>query len=353
MDIIHTPWLETDLGPVTPSKALREAREFCWGRGDWDMAGFCLLHALVQTAVVQQPSRCPDRHHWERFRNTVPSDVEDWIRLPLGDRPWECMTASGRVEVSRLLPETPGDNTMKKSSDIARWSQDVPEKLTLAQATIALISDNLWGTRIGTGFYQGARGEQPLMTLVEPQKRIASLWERVWLNVLPADEWISNQDQGSEISFEFPWKKSIPKDPLTPSNSHSLDILWPMPRRWRLIQDEDGFVRFVERQNKGRDYEGWEKLHPLTPYFVKADGQWTAAKVGPHTGFGQWSSIALQGRKKTRPATVVLAYINMAWCQEPLRLRCCGWALGDAGAPGGWIDHNVDWLKVTKAASKL
>jgi len=143
MDVINTHWLETELGPLTPSKALQEACEFRWGRGDWDMASFCFLHALLQTAVVLKPSRCLNRDHWEKLRGAPPHDLEDWVQLPLGERPWECMSASGQVEVARLLPETPGDNTLKKSSDIARWAQDVPVELSIAQATIALISDNL------------------------------------------------------------------------------------------------------------------------------------------------------------------------------------------------------------------
>ena len=137
---------------------------------------------------------------------------------------------------------------------------------------------------------------------------------------------------------------------MTPDNTHSLGILWQMPRRWRIEQDADGRVRNVHRANKGRDYSGWEKLHPLTPYFVKSDGTWTATKVGAHTGFKDWAGIALQGRKNTRPATAVNAYLEMAWTQEPLRLRCCGWALADAGAPGGWIDHVVPFY--VKAATQ-
>jgi hypothetical protein len=123
-----------------------------------------------------------------------------------------------------------------------------------------------------------------------------------------------------------------------------------MPRRWRIEQDADGLVRNVHRENKGRDYDGWATLHPLSPYFVKADGTWTATKVRAHTGFRNWAAIALNGRQSTRPATVVNAYIQMAWQQEPLRLRCCGWSLADAGAAGAWVDHVVPFY--VKAASQ-
>lgn len=353
MDILKTSWLPTDVGSATPEAALRGATESRWHRGDWDLATFCLLHALVQTAIVLEPERCPDRSTWEMLRERPPGDLASWLDLPLGEHPWECTSADGMVPVSRLLPDTPGNNAIKKSSDIARWLQDVPDALTLPQAVIALISDNLWGTRIGTGHYQGARGEQALTTLVEPATRTASLWERVWLNVLPADEWHSAQDTGCAVPFAFPWTQPIPVNPMTPDNTHSAGILWQMPRRWRLIQDADGMVRNVHRQNKGRDYEGWEKRHPLTPYFVKKDGTWTAAKVSAHTGFSDWATIALQGRKSTRPATAVNAFLQMAWAQEPLRLRCCGWALGDAGAAGSWVDHVVPFYVKAEAQADV
>ena len=354
MDIIANAWLPTDRGLLSPLDALRQASVVQWNRGDWDQATFCLLHAMVQTAVVLEPTRCPNRRTWTALRHQPPVELGSWFDRPLGEHPWECATAQGLVPASRLLPDVPGDNAIKKCSDVARWQQDVPAHFTLLEATIALLSDNLWGTRIGTGFYQGARGEQSLMTLVEPATRRASLWERVWLNVLPADEWRRAQDAGCNAPFEYPWHQPIPAQPLTPANTHPAGVLWQMPRRWRLVQDADGLVRQVHRENKGRDYDGWEKLHPLTPYFVKADGLWTAAKVGAHTGFRDWATIALQGRKNSRPATVVTAFIEMAWQPEPSRLRCCGWALADACAPCGWIDHAVPfYLKAMGQADTI
>jgi CRISPR system Cascade subunit CasA len=312
-----------------------------WGRGDWDMASFCFLHSLLQTAVVLNSSRCPDRSAWEELQNAPPAALSDWLTFDLGTNPWQCNTALGEVDVSKLLPETPGDFTLEKAADIATWQSDVVNHLSVAQANIALISDNLWGTRCGSGHRAGARGEQAVMTLLEPARADATLWERIWLNVLPADDWADRQQRECLEDFHFPWTRPIPERALTPENTHSLGILWQMPRRWRICVDNDGLVRTMHRQNKGRDYDGWEKLHPLTPYFVKADGTWTAAKVAAHTGFRDWASLALQGREKTRPATVVLAILESGVISGPLRIRCCGWALGDSGAAGGWVDHVV------------
>jgi CRISPR type I-E-associated protein CasA/Cse1 len=291
------------------------------------------------------PQRCPDRDSWEALLKEVPSDLENWLSLDIGSSPWECKTAGGEpVAVGSLLPETPGAHTLDQSKDIARWREDVVQALSYEEATIAVISDNLWGTRVGAGYRQGARGEQFVMTLVEPTRIGASMWERVWLNVLPADAWRSRYGD-DEIEFQFPWKQVLPTAPMTPENTHSLGILFQMPRRWGLIVDEDGLVRRAYRANHGRHYEGWEKLHPLTPYFAKSDGTWVACKVGAHTGLSDWASIALSYRASTQPAAVVHEFIQNSMLDEQLRLRCLGWALGDAGAAGAWVDHVVPFYR--------
>jgi CRISPR system Cascade subunit CasA len=250
------------------------------------------------------------------------------------------------VPVTALLADSPGENTLRKAADIAKWQVDLPDSLSLAEATIALVADNLWGTRIGAGFYQGARGEQALMTLVEPCDPTASLWKRVWLNVLPRERWIAYYGEARN-PFAFPWQQRLPQRPVTPADAHTLAILWQMPRRWRLVVDTDGRVRQVHRQNHGRRYDGWD--HPLTPYFVKSDGSWVAAKVTPHMGYRAWAAIALQARPKARPARVVEEFIQNVWQGEPLRLRCCGWALGEAGEAGAWVDYPVPFYLTADA----
>jgi CRISPR system Cascade subunit CasA len=236
------------------------------------------------------------------------------------------------------LPDSPGKNTLQKASDIAVWKEDVRTFFAPAEAFIALVSDNTWGTRIGRRHYQGARGEGALTTMLEPVTLDASLWKRVWLNVLPADRW-QNYYGRESLGFEFPWNQPLTNNSITPRNSHSAAILWQMPRRWRLTYAEDGRVKQVHRQTEGRQYEGWR--HPLTPYSMNSDGTWRAAKVSPHTGYGEWAGIALNARTRLKPATVVTDFIENAWDGEALRIRCCGWALGSAGEAGTWVDHTV------------
>lgn len=343
LDLMRTPWIDTDIGPCTPAGALRRAKRMQWLRGDWDMATFCFLQALLQTAVVLNPEYCPDRPTWQTYMDASPEGLESWLEFDLGDMPWQCASADGTLPVSRLLPEVPGDRTLQKSSDISYWHEQVPLSMTLPQAMAALISDNLWGTRIGLGHRQGARGEQPLTTLLEPADQDATLWQKVWLNVMPADAWERHYGQ-DRIPFVFPWLQPLLDQEVTPENAHSLTILWQMPRRWRLQVDDDGLVRRVCRQSWGRHYSGWARRHPLTPYQLRNDGSWGAAKIGPHAGFDDWAAYALSARSGVEPAAVVREVLGQEWLDRPLRMRCCGWALGDGGATGSWVDNVMPFL---------
>jgi CRISPR type I-E-associated protein CasA/Cse1 len=307
-----------------------------------------LLHALLQTAVCLRPTRCPDSSAWQILAASPPAELDEWLDQPLGEHPWESSTAVGEMAVACLVYGCPGDSTVEvKASDIAIWSQNVPQALTIEQATIAVIADNLLGTRIGRGYLSGVRGEQPLTTMVEPDNDDATLWQRVWLNVLPADLW-EQRMRGTSNGFVLPWTREPSETPITPSNAHSLSVLWQMPRRWRLLVEDDDMVRRIYRQSDGHQYEGWE--HPLTPYRETAKGRF-AAKSSPHLGYRDWAGFALNARKDLKPAVVVNEYIQRHWSGEALRLRCFGWLLDGAGAPGAWTEVVVPFYVRADPAS--
>lgn len=341
MGIIDNAWIPTDVGPQSPADALRRANSVEWARGDWDAASQCLLISLLQTAVVLEPSRCMDDTQWQELLDGPPMDLEKWFsQMPLGEHPWEDKTCEGEVPVSALMPEMPGENAVKKASDIAVWSSRAPEAITLPEATIALVSDSLWGTGIGAGFKLGARGGQPLTTFVEPADAKAPLWRKCWMNVLPAKAWTSRFGKDTN-TFVAPWSGPITDTPLTPRTSHSLTVLWQCPRRWRLIVDSDGLVRRVHRKAHGQDYEGW--IHPWTPYVAKESGERFPARTRAHFGFSDWAGIALNARPMHEPAAVVSQFIQQRWRGEQLRIRLFGWMTNNAEA-AAWIENTVPFI---------
>lgn len=341
MDIVTSAWLPTNVGPQSPADALRRANSVRWARGDWDAATQCLLVSLLQTAVVLEPSLCRDDAQWQELLETPPMNLEKWFsQIPLGNQPWQDPTCEGEVPVSALIPEMPGENALRKAADIAVWHSNVTEAITLPEATIALVSDSLWGTGIGAGFKFGARGGQPLTTFVEPADASALLWRKCWMNVLPAKAW-TKRFGGADHGFVAPWNTAITEKPLTPQVSNSLTVLWQCPRRWRLIVDDDGLVRRVHRKAHGQDYEGWN--HPWTPYVAKQTGERFPARIRAHFGFSDWAGIALNARPMHEPAAVVSQFIQQQWRGEQLRIRLFGWMTNNAEA-GAWIENTVPFI---------
>lgn len=341
MDIVTSAWLPTNVGSQSPAGALERARSVQWTRGDWDAATQCLLVSLLQTAVVLEPGLCRDDVQWEKLLDSPPTNLEKWFaQIPLGEHPWQDPTCEGEVPVSALMPEMPGENALKKAADVAVWRSHAPDAITLPEATIALVSDSLWGTGIGAGFKLGARGGQPLTTFVEPADANASLWRKCWMNVLPVKAWTKRFGKNGN-KFAAPWNKVITDKPLTPQTSHSLTVIWQCPRRWRLIVDSDGLVRRVHRKAHGQDYEGWS--HPWTPYVAQQTGERFPAKIRAHFGFSDWSGIALNARPMHEPAAVVSQFIQQQWRGEQLRIRLFGWMTNKAEA-AAWIENTVPFI---------
>lgn len=354
MDILRDAWILTDAGTLSPVQALIQAKRPTWPRGDWNAATLLFLYALMQTAVVVK-NRCLNRSAWIGHLERPPADLLDWIDgLDAGTLPWQCASAKDIYPVAAVLPETPGENALKKSSDILTWQQHAPTSLTYPQALIAIISDQLWGIPGGRGYREGCRGRSPMTTIVEPQDVDASLWQRIWLNVFPMDAWEARYP--SRVAFDFPWKRPLTAAEVTPANAHSLEMLWQTPRRWRISVNDDGEVTHVFQEGNGRNYTGWE--FPLTGFFFASTKEWVKMKMNPQIGFKEWAGIAAGLNEKARVPAVVSRYLeDRLWRGRPIRLRCFGWALGDAAAVGAWVDtvvpfyHDVDHAQLEEAIS--
>lgn len=342
MDIFRDAWIPTDVGTLSPVDALIRAKRPAWPRGDWNAATVLFLHALMQTAVVIN-NKCQDRRSWISQLDTPPADLLTWIDgLDVGPLPWQCATAKDLCPVASLLPETPGENALKKSSDILTWHQHAPASLSFPETMIAIISNQFWGIPGGRGYREGCRGRSPMTTMVEPQDVEASLWKRVWLNVFPKDDWEKRYKSG--VVFEFPWKRPLTAAEVTPANAHSLEMLWQTPRRWRIQVNDDGGVTHVFQEGNGRNYTGWE--FPLTGFFFASTKEWVEMKMNPHIGFKEWASIAAGLTERARVPAVVNRYLqDRLWRGQPIRLRCFGWALGDAAAVGAWVDTVVPFYQ--------
>ncbi|MCK0537915.1 type I-E CRISPR-associated protein Cse1/CasA [Alcanivorax quisquiliarum] len=312
-------------------------------RADFQGAAYQFLIGLLQTAL-------PPRSHDDWLdRYLEPPTVEELADAfsPLaaafeleGDGPrfmqdLDPLEEVNSAPVTGLLIDSPGGNGLKKNIDHF-IKRDRIEALCPDCAAIALFTMQINAPAGGTGYRVSLRGGGPLTTLVLPERADATLWQRLWLNVMPMASVAGPSGRSVEARPEddtlFPWmgptRVSDKKGAVvTPDEMHPLHPYWAMPRRFRLLF-EDGscrcdlcgreatrFVRDIRAKNYGANYDGsW--LHPLTPYRQdpKKPNEPPLSQKGQPGGLGyrHWSHLVLQDAKSSGalPAAVVHDYLH-------------------------------------------
>lgn len=348
-DIFRAAWIPTDCGILSPSDALLKAREIRWPRGDWNGATLLFLHAMLQTAVVLN-DRCESEGDWEALANTSPESIEDWWDgFDAGDLPYQCKTARNEVAVRAIMIGTPGENALVKNSDVLSWRENVPTTLSREEAMVAIIANQCFGVPLGNGYYEGIRGRKPVTVLLEPSEQNKTLFERLWLNVLSKDAW--EEEYPAKTSFAFPWSKDLPDEIVTGDLAHPLEMLWQLPRRWRMVEGDDGRIHAFMMENHGRNYAlPW--THPLTPYYETKENGWTAQKVTQHAALQDWASLStkIYAQGKKIPLVIKRALEDRGFFEDnAFRIRYFGWALGGADAPGTWAEYPMPFYRNVNA----
>lgn len=312
-------------------------------RADFQAGAYQFLLGLLQTALP-----LADHGEWLDYLIEPPSpDALQEAFAPLesafeldGDGPRfmqdkDPLEDGNATTVSALLIDAPGKNTLKNNKDffVKRGRVDV---MCEACAALALFTMQASAPAGGRCHRVGLRGGGPLTTLVMPESADASLWKRLWLNVVPSKKLIQ---QGQN------WTTPHPEDPdlffwiadtrisdkkgteVLPEQVHPLHAYWSVPRRFRLLfeQDEcrcdlcgrevDQIVRQVRSINQGANYDGpWQ--HPLTPYRrdpkKPAKPPWSKKAQRDGLGYRHWSSFVLSDYDGSGalPAAVVTDYIS-------------------------------------------
>lgn len=349
MDLLTQNWLpfRTRNGDVvyhSPTAICDpEILELALPRADFQGAAYQWLIGLLQTTMVpdgygQWMARlesAPD----ERELETTFSALAPAFELD-GDGPrfmqdLDPLDDAKPSPVAGLLIDAPGANGIKNNTDLF-IKRGFTEVLCPDCAAIALFTMQINAPSGGAGYRVGLRGGGPLTTLILPDSSKASLWQRLWLNILPADHF-QKEGQGcppaaAEDATLFPWvgltrESSKKGSAVLPDEVHPMHAYWAMPRRFRLLfedrpcrcdlcgRESATGVRDVLAKNYGANYEGaW--LHPLTPYRVdakKPDEAPLSTKGQPGgLGYPQWSHLVLPDPEDSgaRPADVVDDFIH-------------------------------------------
>lgn len=273
------------------------------------------------------------------------------------------------VSVATLLPEIPGQQTLKRNTDHFIKRGGV-ETMCPHCAALALFALQLNAPSGGKGYRTGLRGGGPITTLVTLHQYKDDLqpplWRKLWLNVMPQQVGRLPIGRGDDPRI-FPWLAPTRTSEnaggiTTPEQGDPLQAYWGMPRRIRLDFDHtrsgecdlcgeasDALLDRMAVKNYGINYEGWR--HPLTPYRTpQKEGGETFSLKGQPGGlmWRDWLGLSLgcqSDNNHERPAQVVAVHLD-----NPLEESHTGlWAFGydfDNMKARCWYEHHLPLLRI-------
>jgi len=283
------------------------------------------------------------------FAGNVPRFMQDY-------QPSELTETS---EISALLIDSPGDNTLRENKDHFIKRGKV-KQLCSDCAAAALFTLQLNAPSGGQGHRTGLRGGGPLTTLVLGE----TLWDTCWRNVLMKVNYMRRPLTLSdgEADKRFPWLSSdrTGKDTY-PADIHPDQQFWAMPRRVYLIeenlsqlkpcdlcgQETPQIYKKFKTKNYGINYIGAYE-HPLSPHFIKTN---EPNPVHPKPGglvYRHWLGLVentTSGNTERRPARVVNQFRSLL--RQDGRLWAFGYDM-DKMKARCWYDAKMPILFVTE-----
>ena len=251
-----------------------------WPRADLNLACLELLIGLL--FLADPPLDDGDWHERydtpdpERLRAALEPFAPHFELTGAGPRflqDRECFEAgTKKTEVNppdMLFIDSAGQSTREKNADLMVKRSRYPV-LPLPLAAMALYTLQAFAPSGGSGNRTSMRGGGPMVTLVQPlDSEPYVLWRLVWSNV-PEGAPLS-ADRASEA---LPWLRATRTSPndeiVTPDMSHPAEAFFGMPRRLRLLLQEETLTGVVQKKH-GTNYAHWP--HPLSPRYCKKPGE--------------------------------------------------------------------------------
>ena len=340
INLINDPWMpiarrdgtRETIAPWEITGGTEPAIRLDAPRPDFNGALIQFLIGLVQTAIPPG-----DNRDWRKgFKEPPPPDELKTAFAPYvqafniggaGPRFMQDYDLSEGVEspVDRLLMEMPGEQTLKLNTDHFLKRGQV-RRICRTCCTMALFTLQTNAPSGGRGHRTSLRGGGPLTTLVTG----TTLWETVWLNVLPRDQFevLGNAARTADPD-RFPWmgptRTSTRNEVTAPIDTHPAQIFFAMPRRIRIDLDHpvsgrcdicgcisDALVSRYITKDGGVNYKGAWK-HPLTPYYQPKNAEEPLPKHRQTDGiaYRNWLGLVQNDpESRTQPALVVQVFRN-------------------------------------------
>ena len=318
--------------------AVKGVERLNWPRDDLNLACLELLIGLVYLA---DPPRDDgdwrnryDAPHAERLRGALECFGPHMELTGKGPRflqdfePFETGVKSRAVSPPDMLfVDSAGAETVKNNADLT-VKRNRYGSLPLPLAAMSLYTLQVFAPAGGAGNRTSMRGGGPMVTLVKPLDAGAyALWRTVWCNV-PEGQPLAARDAAQALPWLRPTRTSRNGQIVTPDMSHDGEAFFGMPRRLRLVFENDTVTGVVQRRY-GTNYAGW--VHPLSPYYCRnAGGKALPVRAKPgKVRYRNWLGLAF-GRADDvqRVARTVRRYQELA--DAPDAEVCAGgWAMSN------------------------
>ncbi|MBE7376856.1 type I-E CRISPR-associated protein Cse1/CasA [Pseudomonas lopnurensis] len=366
MDLLQSAWMfvrqgDGGLAWISPFQIGESAwHDLHAPRPDFRGALYQFLIGLLQTAYAPQDNRA-----WrERWANPPSAAELEAAFAPYrdafvleGDGPafmqdLQLPADANQLPVLNLLIDAGSDSNQF-------FNKPADHGLCASCFTQALLTLQLNAPPGGRGTRTSLRGGGPLTTLLVPAGERATLWQRLWLNVLPVDAlgYPKVKNRGDVLPWLQPTRTSDAAGvgDTTPETVHPLQAYWSMPRRIRLDDSTAGqgdctlcgagdvrLVRHYRTRYGGTNYTGaW--VHPLTPYSLDAKGEKPPLSIKGQRGgiaYRHWLGLTLGNEDKQPEAARVVRHFTRNIKRPAVRLWCFGYDMDNMKARC-WYDSTL------------
>ena len=202
MNLINDKWLpfrlKDGMEQTLPISAIGrpDVIDFALPRADFQGAAYQFAIGLMQTVFAPKSKR-----EWHKYYEQPPTEEVLNVAFnkvihafnvdgdgPLFMQDLDALENAKSTTVAGLLIEAPGANGLKLNTDHF-VKRGIGEVMSLEMAVLALFTLQINAPSGGSGHRVGIRGGGPLTTLVVPIQPEASLWTKLWLNVIHRERW--------------------------------------------------------------------------------------------------------------------------------------------------------------------
>ncbi|WWT75655.1 type I-E CRISPR-associated protein Cse1/CasA [Lautropia mirabilis] len=390
MNLITSVWLQgvsskEDRAAISPLDITGDWIDISSPRPDFRGAIYQLLIGILQLSMTPE-----DEDEWKELYQDPPSRDDLAKAFSPYQNAFELEADGPAFMQDLLLLKTaalePNQNSVRDllidaGSDSNLYFNKHKEDFALCESCFAqaLFTLQINAPSGGRGIRTSLRGGGPITTLVVPvdesPEKPSTLWQKLWLNVLPKEALNDSYSDIKKIGDVLPWmvatRTSDGSDGVetTPESAHPLQAYWSMPRRIRIDTSSiDGHgncsicaakdvrtIRHYLTRHGGTNYTGnW--LHPLTPYSLDSKGEKPPISIkGRQAGKGyrEWLGLVLGNDDHQPDAAKVTRHFNEKRSRKEgrkgYRLWCFGYDMSNMKAMC-WYDsalpiHELDARK--------